>query len=141
LSNEQKWKTLKERANSCAYFQLLDIEALDLAHGYARVRMTAGEKLLQFQGMVHGGAVYSMADAAVAIATLTTCGPEEHAVTIEGKINYVAPVPAGGKVTAEARLVHRGRQTALGDVEVKGDDGRLVAKGLITYMVVRKREA
>ena len=140
MREDQNWKAIKEHVNSCAYYQLLQLEVTELAHGYARFRMPAAENLLQFQGMVHGGAIYSLADSAVAIALLTTCQPEEQVVTIEGKINYVAPVRAGGEVTAEARLVHRGRQTALGDVEVKGDDGRLVAKGLITYMVVRKRE-
>ncbi len=135
---QKKWESIKEHANSCDYFRLLDIEAVDLAEGYARLRMPASEKLLQFQGAVHGGAIYSVADAALAMAVLTTCEPAEQAVTIEGKINYLAPVQAGEMITAEGKLVQRGRQIALGEVEVKGKDDRLVAKGLITYMVVRR---
>ncbi len=134
---QKKWQALKDHANSAAYFQLLGFEAVDIAEGYASLRMPASEKLLQFQGAVHGGAIYSVADAAIAIAVLTTCEPEEQAVTLEGKINYLAPVRAGEMIAVEGKLVKRGRQIALGEVEVKGKDDRLVAKGLITYMVVR----
>lgn len=138
--HQKKWEAIKEHVNSSAYYQLLGFEVVELAQGYARLRMPASKKLLQFQGAVHGGAVYSMADAAVAVALVTTCNPGEQVLTIEGKINYLAPVSEGEEIWAEARLVQRGRQIALGDVEVKGDEGRLVAKGLITYMVVRRQQ-
>lgn len=136
----KKWEAIKEHVNSSAYYQLLGFEVVELARGYARLRMPASKKLLQFQGAIHGGALYSVADAAVAVALVTTCHPGEQVLTIEGKINYLAPVSAGEEIWAEARLVQRGRRIALGDVEVKGDEGRLVAKGLITYMVVRRQQ-
>lgn len=136
--HQKKWNAMKVHVNSSAYYQLLGFEVVDLAEGYARLRMPASEKLLQFQGAVHGGAIYSVADAAVAIALLTTCESEEQVVTIEGKINYLAPVQAGKEISAVGRLVQRGRQIALGEVEVRDNTDRLVAKGLITYMVVRR---
>ncbi len=136
--DQKKWNAMKVHVNSSAYYQLLGFEVVDLAEGYARLRMPASEKLLQFQDAVHGGAIYSVADAAVAVALLTTCESEEQVVTIEGKINYLAPVQAGGEISAVGRLVQRGRQIALGDVEVRDNTDRLVAKGLITYMVVRR---
>jgi uncharacterized protein (TIGR00369 family) len=135
---QKKWEAIREHVNSSAYYRLLGFEAVELGEGFARLRMPASKKLLQFQGAVHGGAVYSVADAAVAIALVTTCNPGEHVLTIEGKINHLAPVSEGEEIWAEARLVQRGRQIAVGDVEVKGDNGRMVAKGLITYMVVRR---
>ena len=138
IEDQEKWEAIKKHVNSCAYYQLLGFEAVEVSPGYARFRMPTVGALLQFQGMVHGGAIYSVADAAVAVALLSTCEPDEQVVTIEGKINYLAPVPNGGEVTAEARIVHRGRQIAVGEVEVRDNKDRRVAKGLITYMVVRK---
>ncbi len=45
-----------------------------------------------------------------------------------------------GEMMAEARIVHKGAKTALGDVEVRNGDGTLIAKGLATYMILKKDE-
>ncbi|MGD8292970.1 MAG: hypothetical protein PVF37_14780 [Desulfobacterales bacterium] len=40
---------------------------------------------------------------------------------------------------AEAKIVHRGTMTAIGDVEVRNEDDVLVAKGLVTYAIYKKQ--
>ncbi len=125
---------LKEHVNACPYYKLLGFEVVHAESGFARIRMPFRKDLLQFQGAVHGGAIYSVADAAVAIALLTMAEPGEHVVTIEGKTNFLAPV-TDGDVIAEGRIVQKGRTVALGDAEVRRADGRLVAKGLVTYTI------
>ncbi len=125
---------LKEHVNACPYYKLLGFEVVHAESGFARIRMPFRKDLLQFQGAVHGGAIYSVADAAVAIALLTMAEPGEHVVTIEGKTNFLAPVTEGD-VIAEGRIVQKGRTVALGDAEVRRADGRLVAKGLVTYTI------
>lgn len=130
-------QALLERVNACPFYRLLGFEVVEAADGMAEVRLPFREELLQFQGAVHGGAVYSIADAAVAVALLTLAADEgEDAVTIEGKMNYLAPVTKGSLV-AKARIVHRGRRIALGDAEVYREDGRLCGKGLMTYTLIR----
>jgi acyl-CoA thioesterase len=53
-------------------------------------------------------------------------------------VNYVAPVRSGD-IVAEARIVHRGRRTALGDVEVL-NEGKLVCKSSATFMIIKKED-
>ena len=53
------------------------------------------------------------------------------------KINYLKPL-AGGDIIAEAKIVHRGTMTAIGDVEVRDGQGTLIAKGLATYAITKK---
>jgi acyl-coenzyme A thioesterase PaaI-like protein len=37
---------------------------------------------------------------------------------------------------AEARVVHKGKRLATVDMEVKNENGNLLAKGLTTYMIL-----
>lgn len=87
-------------------------------------------------GVLHGGAVMSLADscgAALAFANL----PEgaTGTTTIEGKTNMLGAVTEG-TVTATSSLVHAGGQTVVVDTEVRQGD-RLIAKTVQTQLVLR----
>lgn len=133
------FEELREHVNACPYYRHLGFQVESLTERYARLVMPVREELYQFERAVHGGAIYSLADAAVAIALLTVAGPGEQVVTIEGKLNFLAPVREG-ELVAEGRIVHQGRRISLGesDVTLDGQDG-LVAKGLFTYTLWRPR--
>jgi uncharacterized protein (TIGR00369 family) len=60
----------------------------------------------------------------------------ERFTTVEMNINYVSPFREG-KITAEARIIHKGSRIALGDVDVRDDQGGLVAKCLATYTIMK----
>ncbi len=130
-------EALQVRVNASPFYRLLGFEVVEVGEGVARVRMPYREDLLQFQGAVHGGAIFSIADAAVAVALLTLADHGEEAVTIEGKLNYLAKVTQG-ELVAVGRVVHHGRSVALGDTEVFRSDGKLCAKGLMTYTLIHR---
>lgn len=131
-----RWDRTIQEINGCPYYQLLGMRVEVMGEGYARLVMPVQEKLLQIYGGVHGGATASLADSAVAVALISTNAPDEKAFTVELKLNYLAPV-SQGRLTAEARLFHRGRTIAAGEVDVRNDHGQLIAKGIATYMPVR----
>lgn len=135
-AHREREEELLARVNASPFYRLLGFEAVEASEGSARVRIVAGEQLLQFQGAIHGGVVFSIADAAIAVALLTLTGGEE-AVTVEGKVNYLAKV-TGGPMEAVGRIVHRGRTVALGEADVFRKDGKLCGKALMTYMLVRR---
>ena len=141
MAENDRFEHLKEHVNACNYYRHIGFEAVDVDEGFARLKMPVRPELFQFQDAVHGGAIFSVADAAVAVAILTLAEPGEVALTIECKLNFLAGITkAHAYVLAEGRIVHKGRTLALGDVEVKRDDGRLAAKGLVTYTLRRERE-
>jgi len=125
---------LIKRGETCPYYALLNMKIDEVKKGYARLTMNIEKKHLQFLKTVHGGAIGSLADSAAAWATIGSAGQRATPVTVEMKINYLAPVESG-RLTAEARIVHKGLKTTLSDVEVKDEKGRLVAKSLVTYYV------
>jgi len=120
------------------YYKLLGIHILDVKQGYAKLKMDYDANLTNPYGFVNGGFFSILADAALACALLgmTDESPTRRLVTIEYKMNIIRPVKEGA-VTAEARVIHLGQDTALGDVDVRDHRDRIVAKGLITYSVKR----
>ena len=53
------------------------------------------------------------------------------------KINYLKPFDSG-EIIAQAKIIHKGTQTAIGDVEVRDLSGNLVAKAISTYAIIKK---
>src|SRR5215469_2473592 len=106
----------------------------DAGPGRVKMSMRVDERHLQVHGVVHGGVLAALADTAGGLATYMACPRGTRVATIEMKINYLEAVE-GGTVTADARVVRRGRHIAVVDCDVHGDDGTLVGKALMTFFV------
>jgi acyl-CoA thioesterase len=120
------------------FWSLLGMELTEIKKGWAKIRLPFSEKLANGIGVAHGGAIFSPADSAVGMALLGMLRKDENISTLEMKINYMRPFTAG-ELIAEAKIVHRGTTTAIGDVEVKDGNGNLIAKGLATYAIFKKQ--
>jgi len=119
------------------FWSLLGMEIIEIKKGWAKIRLPFSEKLANGIGVVHGGAIFSPADSAVGMALIGLVSKNENISTLEMKINYLRPLTAGD-IIAEAKIVHKGSMTAIGDVEVKDEEGNLIAKGLATYAITKK---
>jgi len=113
----------------------LGIEIESLETGCARLSLKHKPELTQGMGYIHGGVLTSLCDTAVAVALFTITEEGEKILTVELKVNFLAP--AAGDVLATAKILHKGRRTAVGEVDVIGADDALVAKALVTYYVYR----
>ena len=119
------------------FWSLLGMELTEIKKGWAKIRLPFTKKLTNGIGVAHGGAIFSPADSAVGMALIGLVNKDENISTLEMKINYLKPL-AGGEIIAEAKIVHRGTMTAIGDVEVRDGQGTLIAKGLATYAITKK---
>ncbi|OPX41327.1 MAG: hypothetical protein B1H13_02720 [Desulfobacteraceae bacterium 4484_190.3] len=133
-------QALMERAKTKQpYWGLLGIELVDIKKGWAKLRLPFSEKLIHPYRIVNGGAIFSLADAAVAMALLGLIERDERFTTIEMNISYLRPFE-NGEITAAASIAHKGRNTALGDVDITDQQGRLTAKSRATYMIYDYRK-
>lgn len=123
-----------EMAKDAPYYQYIGMEIVELSHGFAKLVMDFKGDLTHTFGYFHGGVIASLADSAGFNAVMTSLNDNEQAVTLEMKINFLLPAKDTG-LYAEGRMVHRGKKTAVSDVEVKNDDGRLVAKAIVTCAI------
>ena len=128
-------RALRRAVESAPYYQLLQISLGQIDTGFARFRMPFRRELTQAYGVVHGGAIASLADTAVAFALMTLIHPGEKVTTAEFKINFFAAV-TNGEMFGEARAVYEGKRLVVADMEVKSETGKLIAKGMATYVII-----
>ena len=131
---------LENMKTKAPFWKLLGMELVDVKKGWAKVRLPFDKKLTHPLGIAHGGAIFSPADSAIAMALMGLVKRDEIFTTVEMKMNYLKPF-AGGEITAEARIIHQGNTIALGEVDVVNSKGALIAKGFATYMIMKKPNA
>ena len=119
------------------FWSLLGMELVEIKKGWAKIRLPFTEKLANGIGVAHGGAIFSPADSAVGMALVGMLEKDENISTLEMKINYLRPFNSG-EIVAEAKIIHKGTMTAIGDVDVRDEKDNLIAKGLVTYAIFKK---
>ncbi len=119
-------------------WDLLGIEIVEMKPGYANLNMKFDEKITQPYGMVHGGALFALADSAVAVAIYAMVEEGKRFLTIEMKINYLAPV-VEGIIEARAKVLREGRIVPA-EVDVY-NEGKLVAKAIATYIIIDEHKS
>lgn len=129
-------KEVMKVANSSPYYRLLGMGVKEIKKGESRIEMPFKQDLTHPYGIAHGGAIASLADSAVAMALIDLVDPKDRITTIEFKINFFASINKG-KLEAHAKIIHKGSRTAVGDVEVVNEKGKLVAKLVATYSIKR----
>lgn len=102
--------------------------------GVGQVSMTIQDKHLQAAGVVQGGIIVALADYAFHRACQPYLRPGQTAVTVELKINFLAPAK-DGELRAAARVVSAGRRIIVCDVDVIGNEEKLIARCLGTYII------
>lgn len=120
------------------FAKLLDMRVSDPDDGSSAVIMPINPSHLQQAGRVQGGIVAALADYAFFRAVKPLLKPGETATTVEMKINFLAAAEKG-ELTATAKIISPGRRIIVGEMEVKDQNGKLIAQGLGTYMVIQPR--
>jgi uncharacterized protein (TIGR00369 family) len=112
-----------------------------VAPGEVDVRLPFRADLTQQHGFLHGGIVAAVVDSACGYAALTLMPPGTAVLTVEFKVNLLAPAQ-GESVVARARVLKHGRTLSVvsGDVfALQGGEERLVAVMMATEMTLRDR--
>lgn len=136
FSPDEKQRRLSRHIETSDYFGLLGLRLVDLEPGYARLELPFRKEITHSGNVVQGGIITTLADSSIAHATVAALdGEQTVSTTIELKINFIRPA-LGGTFISEARLLHLGRRTAVGEAEIRNQDGKLVAKCLSSLMIV-----
>ncbi|EIV92847.1 PaaI family thioesterase [Frankia sp. QA3] len=102
---------------------LVGLRTVEVRPGHAVVALDVAPEHLNHVGIAHGGAIFSLADQAVAVAANQR---GRTAVLSAATIHLVRPVRGGARLVATAEEGHRGRRLSLYTVRVT-DSGELVA--------------
>ena len=120
--NIEKLKAEAER-EQIAFF--LNMRLLELSPGYAKVAMDLRPEYTNFNGMIFGGIIMSLADQAFGYASNTIVTPN---VASQFNIHFVAGAAVDDELTAECRVVKSGRRVCISEMSVMNQDGKLIAK-------------
>ena len=117
------------------YFKHLGMELLEAEDGHAKVTMKIKAYHENMQGVIHGGAIASLADQAAMRAVQTRLIPDQIGKTIQMDMHYLAPA-RGKHLIGEGFVQKMGKRVAFSDGEVKDEKGKMVAIARCTIMIV-----
>lgn len=96
---------------------LIRAELPVVEHGRTEIHLPHWEGVEQQHGYVHGGVVGMIADSAAGYAAMTTVPPSASVLTVEYKMNLMAPAD-GDKLIARGKVVRAGRTLVVTQAEV-----------------------
>ena len=122
--DEKIKKTILKQIETEPFAKKFGIRLIDVQEGYARTQMAFTSDMENIFGMAHGGAVFSLIDAAFEVAS------NSHgtmAVALNMNINYLASPGKGAVLTAEATETNKTKKTAAYDIRATDNSGKLLA--------------
>ena len=127
-----------QRQYAGRYWALVGIEMTFAERGHVVGRVKLRDEHLNYNEVVHGGVISSLVDSVAGGCVRTVRSLEEikarpHA-TSDLHVVYLSPA-TGAELVAEGRIVKQGRTAIFTEVDVTDDRGRLVARGLVTFVI------
>lgn len=123
------------------FMRLIGAELVSVAPGAVAIRLPLTEALSQQHGFGHAGAAWSIADTAAGFAAQSLMAAEDGVMTVEMKINLLAPAQ-GAALLARGMVERAGRRLTVVRAEVAAvEDGEEtpVATALGTMMTMEGR--
>lgn len=123
------------------FMATLGAELERVAPGEVAIALPFRRELLQQHGFLHAGAVTAVCDSACGYAALTLMEPGTGVLSVEFKVNLLAPA-AGERFLAVGRVLRAGRTLTVCQGEVRAFDGERETPVLLmqaTLMTQRER--
>ena len=133
-STEQIRQNTEQRMRKNAFMLHNHIELESVDKDRAVFRLDIRPESCNPYGMVHGGAIYTLADNATGTAAHSD---GRYYVTQTSALHFLRN-QSRGTVRATAWVRHRGKSTVLTSVDITGEDGKLLATGEFTFFCVDK---
>jgi uncharacterized protein (TIGR00369 family) len=121
-----------------AFMRLLGAGIADLGPGYCEVHLPFRQDLTQQHGYFHGGVAATLADVASGYAAFTALEAGVTNVTVEFKLNLLAPA-RGAKLVARGTVAKAGQTLTVCRSDVFGEEDQartLRATALTTFMAL-----
>jgi acyl-CoA thioesterase len=116
---------VREIIEADSYALRLGAEVVDIAPGWAKVRLKLEPEHLNFMGMVHGGVIFSLADVAFGAAA-NSFGTRAMALSVG--MDFLAAPDISDELTGEVELVTRAGKMGFYRMAVRDSSGKDVAQ-------------
>lgn len=120
-----------------SFMKMIGAEIARLAPGAVQIDLPCGEHLLQHHGYLHGAVIAAIVDTACGCSALTLMPPNSSVLTVEYKINFLAPA-AGDRIVARGKVLKAGRRLTVCTGEALSmQDGNEKLVAALTATMVR----
>jgi len=116
---------------------LLGMEVEEVGDGFATFTLEPDERMLNPIGSIHGGIAATLLDSCMGCAVHTTLPAGAAYTTAQLNLHYLrAMSPGMGTVRAVGTVLHRGRTQSTAEAKLVDRDGRLLAHGTTTCLIL-----
>ncbi|HEV2361247.1 MAG TPA: PaaI family thioesterase [Acidimicrobiales bacterium] len=99
-------------------------------------QMRADERFANPAGILQGGFITALADAAMGAATITALGDAKvFSSNVELKTSFMRPARVGTTLTGTGWVVNKGRRVVFCEAEITDGNGKLIARASSTYVL------
>lgn len=120
------------------FMHTLGAKLARIAPGEVDIAMNFDAALTQQHGFLHAGAITSIADSACGYAALSLMPPNAEVLSVEFKVNLLAPA-RGENFLAQGRVLKAGRTLTVcqGEVYVVEENGKRLIATMLATMIAR----
>jgi len=130
------------RDYSRGFINYCGLRAIRIKKGFFESEVLIGEQHRTQDHFIHAGLMATMADHTAGYSAFTTVSENFRILTIEFKINFLKPA-YGNVLKCRSRVINRGKQIIVSEskvYDIRDKSEKLVAKGMITMMVVPREK-
>ncbi len=121
MPEETVERAVRESFARQSFLAAIGAKLIRVGHGEVDIELAPGGHIGQQSGLVHAGVVAAIADTACGYAALTLMPPGSDVVSVEFKVNLLAPA-RGERVIARGRVVRSGRTITVCSADVFDGD-------------------
>ena len=118
------------------YLEHNNIELCEYKEGWCRGRIKIENHHLNLHKTMHGGCVFSLADAIASYSAMTL---GTIVTTQSGSINYLSPVKNTEFLYCEGKVIKAGKTVTVVRTELYDDNNKLLADGSFSCFVLAER--
>ena len=129
-------KKVRDSFGRQPFMSTIGAEMILVERGRVEIRFPFSSKLTQQNGFVHAGAVTSIMDSACGYAALSVAPEEADVLSVEFKVNLLAPA-TGESFVARAAVKRAGKRLAVCTADafaIKAGEEKLIATMLATII-------
>ena len=121
------------------FCEMIGLEFTELDKGYSKCRLEITDTLLNPHQVLHGGAIYTMADTGMGGALYGLLEENETCASVEIKISYIKSI-RNGLLECTTRVIHKAKSIAFLESTVSDHKERMIAAATGTYYVFTPRK-
>ena len=122
MSGGQSFERVRASFERQGLMRLLGAGIVEVGEGFCSIEVPFSEEVTQQERYFHGAVIGAVGDNAGGYAALTLAPPDREVLTVEYKVNFLAPA-FGEKLVARGAVVTAGRRLFVCKAEVSAVDG------------------